>query len=78
MSIVTIFSGSHCRADEVAEGVARELGYPLIAGQLVEARVATILNFAPVALKLPPGVTVRNVDFVQELAVLSFHLPDAG
>jgi len=36
----------------------------------------TILNFAPVVLKVPPHVTVRNVDFVQELAVLSFYLPD--
>jgi len=25
---------------------------------------------------VPPHVTVRNVDFVQELAVLSFYLPD--
>jgi len=27
-------------------------------------------------LRLPRDVIVRNVDFVQELAVLSFHLPD--
>ena len=47
-----------------------------VAEKLVEANVVTILNFAPVALKLPKSVTVRNVDFVQELAVLSFHLPD--
>jgi len=26
-------------------------------------------------LRLPPDVIVRNVDFVQELAVLSFYLP---
>lgn len=45
-----------------------------VAMKLVEADVLTILNFAPVALKLPGEVTVRNVDFVQELAVLSFHL----
>lgn len=43
---------------------------------LVDAKVAAILNFAPVVLRLPPTVTVRNVDFVQELAVLSFHLPE--
>jgi len=47
-----------------------------VAEQLVEAGVLTILNFAPVVLKVPPHVTVRNVDFVQELAVLSFYLPD--
>ena len=42
---------------------------------LIEAGVTAILNFAPTVLNLPPGVIVRNVDFVQELAVLSFHLP---
>lgn len=47
-----------------------------VAERLMEARVRTILNFAPTVLKLPPGVVVRNVDFVQELAVLSFHLPE--
>ena len=47
-----------------------------VAEQLVEANVLTILNFAPVVLRLPAHVKVRNVDFVQELAVLSFHLPD--
>lgn len=47
------------------------------ADRLVQANVLTILNFAPTVLKLPERVTVRNVDFVQELAVLSFHLPDS-
>lgn len=46
-----------------------------VAERLVEAGIKNILNFAPVVLRLPPDVTVRNVDFVQELAVLSFHLP---
>ena len=45
-----------------------------VAEKLVEANVATILNFAPAILKLPRKVTVRNVDFVEELAVLSFYL----
>jgi hypothetical protein len=36
--------------------------------------VPVILNFAPVTLKLPSGVVARNVDFVQEFAVLSFHI----
>lgn len=49
-----------------------------VAEKVVEARICTILNFAPAVLKVPPEVTVRNVDFVQELAVLSFHLPDPG
>ncbi len=46
-----------------------------VADQLVAAKVLTILNFAPISLRLPKHIAVRNVDFVQELAVLSFHLP---
>lgn len=45
-----------------------------VAENLVKANVMNILNFAPTSLKMPQNVTVRNVDFVQELAVLSFHL----
>jgi redox-sensing transcriptional repressor len=36
--------------------------------------IRAILNFAPVILKVPPHVAVRNVSFLQELAVLSYHL----
>jgi len=46
-----------------------------VADKLVEAHVCTILNFAPTVLKLPANVAIRYVDFVQELAVLAFHLP---
>lgn len=46
-----------------------------VADRLVQAQVCTILNFAPTVLRLPATVAIRNVDFVQELAVLSFHLP---
>jgi redox-sensing transcriptional repressor len=41
---------------------------------MVDAGVKAILNFAPTPLKVPSDVVVRNVDFVQELAVLAFHL----
>lgn len=46
-----------------------------VAELLVKSGVKNILNFAPAVLRLPPDVIVRNVDFVQELAVLSFYLP---
>lgn len=36
--------------------------------------VRAILNFAPILLKVPPTVVVRNVSFLQELAVLSYQL----
>ncbi len=41
---------------------------------LIAAGVHAILNFAPTILKVPDNVIVRNVSFVQELAVLSYHL----
>jgi redox-sensing transcriptional repressor len=31
------------------------------------------LNFAPVVLVVPPGVTVRKVDLAVELQILSYH-----
>lgn len=44
------------------------------AEQAVAAGVQAILNFAPIILRVPPYVVVRNVSFLQELAVLSYHL----
>lgn len=41
---------------------------------LIEAGVRAILNFAPTVLRVPENVVVRNVSFLQELAVLSYHL----
>jgi redox-sensing transcriptional repressor len=35
------------------------------------------LNFAPIPLKLPSPVIVRNVSFLQELAVLSYHVTES-
>jgi redox-sensing transcriptional repressor len=48
-------------AEEVAENAA-------------EAGVRAILNFAPIILKLSDNVVVRNVSFLQELAVLTYQL----
>ena len=45
-----------------------------VAELLVEAGIRAILNFAPVLLRVPDHVFVRNVSFLQELAVLSYHL----
>jgi redox-sensing transcriptional repressor len=46
----------------------------LVTDQLVDAGIKVILNFAPTAIRVPEGVFVRNVCFIQELAVLSYHL----
>lgn len=45
-----------------------------VAELMVEAGIHAILNFAPVLLRVPNHVFVRNVSFLQELAVLSYHL----
>ena len=42
--------------------------------QLVASGVRAVLNFAPIILRVPRHVAVRNVSFLQELAVLSYHL----
>jgi redox-sensing transcriptional repressor len=43
------------------------------ADRLVAAGVTSILNFAPVVLAVPQGVTVRKVDLAVELQILSFY-----
>ena len=45
-----------------------------VTDRLVEAGIKVILNFAPTTIRVPDGVFVRNVCFIQELAVLSYHL----
>jgi redox-sensing transcriptional repressor len=41
---------------------------------LVAAGVRSILNFAPVRLRVPKDVRIQNVDLSIELEHLSFHL----
>src|SRR5688572_5694547 len=43
------------------------------ADRLVKVGVTSILNFAPVVLVVPGGVTVRKVDLAVELQILSYH-----
>jgi redox-sensing transcriptional repressor len=43
------------------------------ADRLVAAGVTSILNFAPVVLSVPVGITVRKVDLAVELQILSYH-----
>ena len=38
-----------------------------------EAGVHSILNFAPVVLTVPRGVSIRKVDLAVELQILSFY-----
>ncbi len=45
-----------------------------VTDRLVDAGIKVILNFAPCALHVPESVLVREVCFIQELTVLSYHL----
>jgi len=44
-----------------------------VADRLVQAGVTAILNFAPVVLTVPRGVSVRKVDLAVELQILSYY-----
>ncbi len=48
-------------------------GVQRVADDLVQSGIKAILNFAPATLKVPEDIVVRNVSFMQELAVLSYH-----
>ena len=45
----------------------------VVATALVAAGVESILNFAPVVITVPKGVSVRKVDLATELQILSFY-----
>lgn len=44
-----------------------------IANSLVKAGIQLILNFAPVALNVPPQIEIRNVDLSANLEILAFN-----
>lgn len=81
----SVIGGVRVRAlDELAQIVASKqisigvIATPPVAAQdaaerLVKAGVTSILNFAPVVLSVPTGITVRNVDLAVELQILSYH-----
>lgn len=45
-----------------------------VADELVAAGVKSILNFAPVVLKIPPHVVLRQVDLSLELEAISYYI----
>lgn len=45
-----------------------------VANRLVEAGIRAILNFAPVQLKVPADIAVKNVNMALELEALSYAL----
>jgi redox-sensing transcriptional repressor len=81
----TVVGGTRVRPlDELAQIVsARDVSIGVIAtpptaaqdaaDRLVKAGVTSILNFAPVVLSVPVGISVRKVDLAVELQILSYH-----
>ena len=63
------------QAQDIAIGVIATPGPAAqeAADSLVAAGITSILNFAPVLLSVPHGVTVRKVDLAVELQILSYH-----
>lgn len=53
--------------------VPAESAQPVL-DQVVAAGIRAVLNFSPGALKVPPGVRLRNVDLTVSLESLSFYL----
>jgi redox-sensing transcriptional repressor len=49
-----------------------------VVDRVVAAGVGAILNFAPVKLRVPPGVTLRSVNMTMELEGLSYALARHG
>lgn len=44
-----------------------------VADAMIKAGISSILNFAPVVLNVPDGISVRKVDLAVELQILSFY-----
>ncbi|MDD5088490.1 MAG: redox-sensing transcriptional repressor Rex [bacterium] len=49
-----------------------------VVDRLVAAGIKAILNFAPVTILVPPGVSVRNENMVIEIEALSYALTSKG
>jgi redox-sensing transcriptional repressor len=72
--------------DHQIEPVVRELGVKIgiiavpadaaqpVADQLIRGGVRAILNYAPVVLRLPPGIWMREIDPTSALQSLTYYL----
>lgn len=66
------------RADDIRIGIiAASRGYAQdVADLMVEGGVQAILNYAPVILKVPETVTVREIDPISALQSMTYYLDD--
>jgi redox-sensing transcriptional repressor len=58
---------------EAAVIAVPECNAQLVADRLIAGGVKAILNLTPAVLAVPPGVTVRSIDLVSELMMLSYY-----
>jgi len=82
------FSNLHVRDISTLAHANREIGAKMailavpaaaaqeVADACVAAGIEVMLNFAPTHIRVPSHVHVRNVSFLQELAVLSYNLDE--
>jgi redox-sensing transcriptional repressor len=66
-------SNARHKAEMGVVAVPREAAQEIV-DKLVAAGVRAILNFAPTAILVRPGIAVRNVDLTSQLEVLSYYL----
>jgi len=45
-----------------------------VANIMAQAGIRAILNFAPTQISVPADVAARNVDFLREMEILSYHI----
>ena len=64
------------RIDLVIVAVPAQFAQPLV-DRVVASGIRAVLNYAPVQLRLPPGVALRNVSMLVELESLSHALARA-
>lgn len=82
--------GTPVRADyEIADAV-REMGIQMgivavpadaaqtVTDSLIEGSVHAILNYAPVTLKVPPGVWVREIDPISMMQSMTYYLQESS
>ena len=85
-----VINGAVVLPDHQIEPVVRELGVKIgiiavpaeaaqqVADRLISGGVRAILNYAPVVLRLPPGIWMREIDPTAALQSLTYYLdPEA-
>lgn len=79
---MTVLRADQIKPEVEARGIqvgiiaVRASGAQEIADQMVAGGIRSILNYAPVVLKVPEGVTVREIDPVSALQSMTYYLDE--